>query len=250
MESSIYLKTLIGLDLSQLQPGKIMADELSGDGQLIVDLEEFLPLNLGDQFINKPMEQKSWAQVVGNTHGGMMLKYVPPEDNSPVLVTMADMKMAHIIQNADWKWPTGGRCTSEVRRMIVGTPITFKPPPHQDDYVRWIGNANGLFTVKEVMKIMSRRESSMAQVWNKVQALCLTFRGACSWEEEITWISRHWTSNSFEDRLKRLALAAIVYEIWSARNASIFRHKPASAVGIVAAIAEMVRKVVTSWEKQ
>ncbi|KAL3526122.1 hypothetical protein ACH5RR_014494 [Cinchona calisaya] len=52
-----------------------------------------------------------------------------------------------------------------------------------------------------------------------------------------------------EDKLKRLALAAMVYEIWKARNASILRNKTTNAVGIVAAIIEVVGKVVAAWGK-
>ncbi|XP_027177582.1 uncharacterized protein LOC113776822 [Coffea eugenioides] len=47
-------------------------------------------------------------------------------------------------------------------------------------------------------------------VWAKVQHMCLTFRGSCSWDQNLAWLAAHLRSNSFADQLRRLCFAATV----------------------------------------
>ena len=70
--------SILGLDVSQIQPGKL--EQAIGQ----VNPEHYSP----------EMGGKSWAQVVSGAqpaHGGLNLKFIPPEDQCPIQVSMEDV---------------------------------------------------------------------------------------------------------------------------------------------------------------
>lgn len=84
-------------------------------------------------------------------------------------------------------------------------------------------------------------------VWNKVQVMCLTYRGNYTLGEELAWMATHWISKSFAHQLKWLCLSATVYHTWRLRNTVIFRAGHASTAGLLKEIIEAASYVISSW---
>ncbi|KAL3538512.1 hypothetical protein ACH5RR_001878 [Cinchona calisaya] len=85
--------------------------------------------------------------------------------------------------------------------------------------------------------------------YDVVQALCLTFKGPTTFEDDLDWVCCHWNINSFEDQPKRLAFAVMIYETWNAGNSAIFQLNSVSDFGIVDAVVNSVKCTVVSWGK-
>lgn len=62
-------------------------------------------------------------------------------------LTMEDT-VEKCIQDGEWKWPQGRRCTEEVRRLKAITPSSFRPNSYAADVLRWEGGKNGMYTAK------------------------------------------------------------------------------------------------------
>lgn len=48
-------------------------------------------------------------------------------------------------------------------------------------------------------------------VWQKVRCKCLIYRRTYSWQEELNWMVAHCRTNSFADKIKRLAFSITIY---------------------------------------
>lgn len=88
-----------------------------------------------------------------------------------------------------------------------------------------------------------------AKVKEVLQRLCLENRTTCQLEEELNWACSHSITDSFEDKIKRLAFAATVYELWRARNQAVFQDQINSNISIVKTIVSNVRAAVYTREK-
>ncbi|KAL3522556.1 hypothetical protein ACH5RR_015390 [Cinchona calisaya] len=129
---------------------------------------------------------------------------------------------AKCMYDNDSKWLKDRRRNAAVRHLMQANPSDFKALACQEDQVIWESNANGAFSVKLAMKIYS-------------------------WEDDLNWLSSHWTFESFEDKLKRLEFVTMVYEIWKAMNDDIFKGKIVSAMGIIRAVVDFVKSSAMAW---
>lgn len=73
---------------------------------------------------------------------------------------------------------------------------------------------------------------------------------ACYIEEicvgKIQWWSKHMKADSFAGKLKRLALAAVVWHLWQERNKRVFQQYNRTNVQLVKAIVKEVRLIYYS----
>ncbi|KAL3521771.1 hypothetical protein ACH5RR_019920 [Cinchona calisaya] len=139
--------------------------------------------------------------------------------------------VAKCIYGNDWSGLRVGERNAPARVLTQATPSDFKPLVCQEDQIKWGSNASGVFSVELATKnIYWARE--------KVKRAGL--------KDELNWLSSHWTSESFEDKLKRLAFAIMAYENWNAKI-DVFKGKSVSAVGIIRAVVYSVKSSVMGW---
>ncbi|KAL3510680.1 hypothetical protein ACH5RR_030081 [Cinchona calisaya] len=87
------------------------------------------------------------------------------------------------------------------------------------------------------------------QISNKLQAMCLTYKGCYNWDDEIKWQCRHWSSKDLRNQFKRLVLATTIYTIWRFRNEAILKGRRVIAIGVIATVIDSVRYTIVSWGK-
>ncbi|KAL3510953.1 hypothetical protein ACH5RR_030354 [Cinchona calisaya] len=75
-------------------------------------------------------------------------------------------KVENSIHEGTWKWPTGRKLTSKIRRLKVKTPVTFIPHPTYEDKVLWASKNIGIYTTKSAMKKI--RRSRVQGSWHKL----------------------------------------------------------------------------------
>ncbi|XP_059639124.1 uncharacterized protein LOC132281440 [Cornus florida] len=87
--------------------------------------------------------------------------------------------------------------------------------------------------------------SFVKPMWNFLQTRCGFHILPASWSEFITWASYHWKGKSnswfYNNSISRLALAALVYNIWNERNNRIFKKKFASANAVLHQTLQSIR---------
>ncbi|KAL3505500.1 hypothetical protein ACH5RR_035341 [Cinchona calisaya] len=191
-------------------------------------------------------------------------------------------KVANCILNKEWKWPTNRKSSVEVRLLKESTPTTFLPRSDLEDqpmpskwYIHYcicneeiekrrLNTKNrlqswGVHLNNSVREFCQELDENMEhhffgcritrQIWNKLQAMCFTYRGCYDLDDEIKWLCRHWSSKNSGNQFKRLVLAATVYTIWRFRNEAIFKGRRITAVGVIAAVMYSVKYTVVSWGK-
>ena len=85
-------------------------------------------------------------------------------------------------------------------------------------------------------------------VWQKVQKICLLYRGDMCWQMEVQWWSVFLKGESFATQLRRLVLSATVWHLWQERNSRVFKQTSKTNVQLVAAIVNCVQSTCVSWE--
>ncbi|XP_059659045.1 uncharacterized protein LOC132305419 [Cornus florida] len=80
-------------------------------------------------------------------------------------------------------------------------------------------------------------------LWTFLQARCGFHIKPSSWPYLINWASQHWRSNSgfYNSSTSKLALAALVYNIWMERNRRIFQRKYLSQNSLLHQTMDMIR---------
>ncbi|KAL3537873.1 hypothetical protein ACH5RR_001239 [Cinchona calisaya] len=89
--STIRVSSILGLNSSQLEPRSLLVNLEGGIEVALSNASEFPPLTSSrhQEFVQS--FSKSLAQVARATHGGMALKFLPPEWNSPIRMLQEDV---------------------------------------------------------------------------------------------------------------------------------------------------------------
>ncbi|KAL3520557.1 hypothetical protein ACH5RR_018706 [Cinchona calisaya] len=134
---------------------------------------------------------------------------------------------------------------TEVRSLMDSTPMKLSPIPGKDDVLKWEASNSSLFTVKSALKYIREH----CQDLEEDTRFMLDLGEPATFQDDLDWICGHWNTNSFEDQLKRLAFAVMIYELWNARNSAIFQLMRVSDFEIVNVVANSVKCTMISWGK-
>ncbi|GAV92982.1 zf-RVT domain-containing protein [Cephalotus follicularis] len=86
-------------------------------------------------------------------------------------------------------------------------------------------------------------------VWTAVLAMCNLVRPVLPWMDEITWMTHHSHGQGFPASLRKLALAAKVYNLWIERNRKCFKSLFLPGPEIIKKIRQQVAWRVLSCRK-
>ncbi|XP_039052924.1 uncharacterized protein LOC120194796 [Hibiscus syriacus] len=78
-------------------------------------------------------------------------------------------------------------------------------------------------------------------LWGAILALCGVYRGACSWESELSWATYCFKGKSLIARVFRLAWAGHVYSIWKERNCRLYGGSARSVDALLQDIKAVIR---------
>ena len=79
------------------------------------------------------------------------------------------------------------------------------------------------------------------QIWTRVQNNCGIQVPSLPWDILINWFANNWKDSSFSTKIRKLCLAATVYNIWFERNCRYYTNSCSCVAHIYATINELDR---------